>query len=36
MPKRLLITGADGFTGRRLSLAAEAAGYEVTPRAYID
>lgn len=33
MSKRLLITGADGFTGRHLSLAAEAAGYEVFPLA---
>ena len=31
MLKRLLITGADGFTGRHLSLVAEAAGYEVFP-----
>lgn len=31
MKKRLLVTGADGFTGRHFSRSAEADGYEVFP-----
>lgn len=36
MPPRLLLTGSSGFIGPRISLAAQAAGYEVVPFDRVD